>query len=136
MKTVAPPGKLTKMSRNARIFLLGYLAIAALIAVDISWPFWFLVLPRLLGAPVMLLFTLIQHVELSENSPSIIDSTRSFRTTWLGRFFYMNNHVEHHPYPQVPFHGLPRLATASADQVPAPDPGFFRSNWEVFLVIP
>ena len=85
----------------------------------------------------MLMFTLIQHVELEENSPSILNSTRSFRTSWLGRFLYMNmnNHVEHHLYPQVPFHALPALAQAVKEQVPAPDPGFFRSNFEVFLVV-
>jgi len=83
----------------------------------------------------MLLFTLIQHVELQENSPSILESTRSFRTNLLAKFLYMNNHVEHHLYPNVPFHALPDLAEAVKDQVPEPDPGFFRSNWEV-LVFP
>jgi len=84
----------------------------------------------------MLLFTLIQHVELQENSPSILESTRSFRTNLLAKFLYMNmnNHVEHHLYPNVPFHALPDLAEAVKDQVPEPDPGFFRSNWEVLVV--
>ncbi len=137
MRMVTPDGELAKMVRNARIFVAIYAAIAGLIAAGFLWPLWFLVLPRLLGAPVMLLFTLIQHVELQENAPSILDSTRSFRTTWLGRFLYMNmnNHVEHHLYPQVPFHALPRLAQAIADQVPAPDAGFFTCNWEVLLVV-
>ena len=85
----------------------------------------------------MLLFTLIQHVELQENSPSILESTRSFRASWLPRFLYMNmnNHVEHHLYPQVPFYGLPALADAVSDQVPDPDPSFFQTNAEVFLVV-
>ena len=84
----------------------------------------------------MLLFTLIQHVELQENSWSVIDSTRSFRTSLLGRFLYMNmnNHIEHHLYPQVPFHALPALHLAVKDQLPEPDPGFFRTNREVFGV--
>ena len=47
----------------------------------------------------------------------------------------MNNHVEHHLYPQVPFHALPKLRDAVADQVPAPDPGFFRTNREVLTVV-
>ncbi len=136
MTMVAPADALSKMTRNARVFLLGYLAIALLIALGQTWLLWFLVLPRILGAPVMLLFTLIQHVELKENASSILESTRSFQTWWPGRFLYMNmnNHVEHHLFPQVPFHGLPKLATVIAEQVPEPDPGFFRSNWEVFLV--
>ncbi len=137
MRMVTPKGELAKMIRNARIFTLIYGAMAILIASGFLWPLWFFLLPRLLGAPVMLLFTLIQHVELQENAPSILDSTRSFRTNRLGRFLYMNmnNHVEHHLYTQVPFHALPRLAEAIADQVPEPDAGFFKSNLEVLLVV-
>lgn len=136
MRMVAPDSELPKMTRNARIFVVIYGASAGLIAAGFLWPLWFIILPRLLGAPVMLLFTLIQHVELQENSWSVIDSTRSFRTSLLGRFLYMNmnNHIEHHLYPQVPFHALPDLHLAIKDQLPEPDPGFFRTNWEVFGV--
>ena len=137
MKTVAPDDELWKMTRNAWVFLGVYAAFGAALAFGVHWLLWFLVLPRLLGAPVMLLFTLIQHVEMEENAPSIPDSTRSFRTGWPGRFLYMNMnyHVEHHLYPQVPFFALPALREAIASQVPVPDPGFFRTNREVFVVV-
>lgn len=136
MRACTPDGEFPKMTRNARVMLAIYALIAAMPVMGIWWPVWFLVLPRILGAPVMLLFTMLQHAELQENSPSILDSTRSFRTNRLARFLYMNmnNHVEHHLYPQVPFHALPALADAVRDQVPEPDPGFFRANWEVLLV--
>ena len=137
MQMVTPAGEFAKMTRNARI-MLGIYALAAIApAIGIWWPVWFLVLPRILGAPVMLLFTLTQHVELQENSPSILDSTRSFQGGPLASFLYMNmnNHVEHHLYPQVPFYALPRLAVAVSDQTPAPDPGFMRTNWEVLIVV-
>ena len=137
MRMVAPDSELPKMTRNARFFVVIYGACAALIASGYLWPLWFIILPRLIAAPIMLLFTLIQHVELRENSWSVIDSTRSFRTSRLGRFLYMNmnNHIEHHLYPQVPFHALPDLHLAVRDQLPEPDPGFFRTNWEVFNVV-
>jgi fatty acid desaturase len=136
IRMVAPDSELPKMTRNARIMLAIYALIAAAPFVGVWWPVLFFILPRILGAPVMLLFTLIQHVELQENSPSILESTRSFRTTWLSRFLYMNmnNHVEHHLYPQVPFHALPALAEAIEDQLPQPDPGFLRTNYEVIYV--
>ncbi len=136
MKMVTPENEFAKMTRNARIMLAIYALIAVAPFVGIWWPVWFIVIPRIMGAPVMLLFTLIQHVELQENSPSILDSTRSFRGHWLANFLYMNmnNHVEHHLYPQVPFHALPKLAEAVQDQLPEPDPGFLRTNWEVFVV--
>jgi fatty acid desaturase len=85
----------------------------------------------------MLMFNIIQHVELQENSPSVMDSTRTFRTNWVGRFLYlnMNNHVEHHLYPQVPFYSLPDVHKAVADQTPEPDPGFWRTNFDVLSVV-
>ena len=137
MRMVAPDDELRKMSRNAWVFLAVCAAIGVAIALGVHWPAWFLVLPRLLGTPIMLLFTLIQHVEMAENAPSIVQSTRSFRTGRLGRFLYMNmnNHVEHHLFPQVPFFALPALREAIASQVPAPDPGFVRTNWEVLTVV-
>ncbi len=136
MRMVTPEGEFPKMTRNARIMLAIYALIAIAPFAGIWWPVWFLVIPRVLGAPVMLLFTLIQHVELQENSPSILESTRSFRGHWISNFLYMNmnNHVEHHLYPQVPFHALPKLANAVEDQLPEPDPGFLKTNWEVLLV--
>ncbi|MCY3874880.1 MAG: fatty acid desaturase [Rhodobacteraceae bacterium] len=137
MRDVAPDAELPKMTRNARIFSAAYLGIAVLIASGITWPLWFYVLPRLLGGPIMLMFNIIQHAELQENSPSIIESTRSFRTNWIGRFLYlnMNNHVEHHLYPQVPFYSLPELHREVVDQTPAPDPGFWRTNVDLFWVV-
>lgn len=136
MRMVAPERDFPAMTRNARVMLAIYALIAAAPFAGIWWPVWLLVVPRVLGAPVMLLFTLVQHVELQENSPSILESTRSFRGSRLASFLYMNmnNHVEHHLYPQVPFHALPDLARAVESQVPAPDPGFLRTNWEVFVV--
>lgn len=137
LREVTPAGELPKMIRNARIFICIYAALAALVVAGVHAPLWFVILPRLFGAPVMLLFTLPQHVELQENHPSILQSTRTFGTSWLGRFLYlnMNYHVEHHLYPQVPFHALPALSDAVKDQVPPPDPGFFRFNWEVLRIV-
>ena len=90
----------------------------------------FLVIPRLVGGPAMIAFTMLQHAELAENSPSTLESTRSFRTNWLARFLYMNMdyHMEHHRYTRVPFHALPALNEAVKDQIPEPDPGFWRTN--------
>jgi len=137
MREVSPEAELPKMTRNARLFGLAYLGTGGLIAAGITWPLWFYVLPRLLGGPIMLMFNLIQHAEMQENSPSIIESTRTFRTNWAGRFLYlnMNHHVEHHLYPQVPFYALPRLHQEVAEQTPKPDPGFWRTNLDLLSVV-
>ena len=137
MREVAPEAELPKMTRNARVFGLVYLGTGVAIAVGFTWPLWFYVLPRILGAPIMLMFNIIQHAELQEDSPSIVASTRTFRTNRMGRFLYlnMNNHVEHHLYPQVPFYSLPALHEAVADQTPPPDPGFWRTNLDLLRVV-
>ena len=92
----------------------------------------FLVIPRFVGGSAMIAFTMLQHAELAENSPWILESARSFRTNWLARFLYMNMnyHMEHHLYPQVSFHALPALNEAVKDQIPEPDPGFWRTSLE------
>jgi len=137
MKSVIPASELPRIRRNAWIFIGVYASIAAAIALGASWLWWFLLLPWLLGRPVMVLFGLIQHVEMAENSPSILDSTRSFRSSPIASFLYMNmeNHIEHHLYPQVPYYALPALHDAIREQLPDPDPGFWRTNLEVLSVV-
>jgi len=117
--------------------LAGYIALIVLAIAGYNWPLLYIIIPRLLGGPVMLLFTLIQHIEMQENQVSILNSTRSFKTNWFARFLYMNmnNHVEHHLYPMVPFHRLPQLNESIKDQLYDPDPGFFKTNLEVLSVV-
>ena len=137
MRSVTPQAELPKMTRNARIFGLVYLGLAGLVVAGYTWPLWFYVLPRLLGGPIMLMFNIIQHAEMQENSPSIMKSTRTFRTDRVGRFLYMNmnHHIEHHLYPQVPFYSLPDLHEAVAEQTPDPDPGFWRTSLDLLSVV-
>jgi len=137
MKSVIPADEFPRLRRNAWCFLGFYIAIGIAIALGATWLWWFLVLPTLLGRSVMLLMTLIQHVEMAENSPSILNSTRSCQSSPIASFLYLNmeNHVEHHLYPQVPFFALPALHRELKDQLPTPDPGFWRTNLEVLSVV-
>jgi fatty acid desaturase len=137
MKSVISAKELLRVRRNAWLFFLVYAAIGGLIALGVNELLWFLVIPMLLGRPSMVLITLIQHVEMAENSPSIIDSTRSFKTNWVVSFLYMNmhHHMEHHLYPQVPFYSLPALHEAIKEKLPDPDPGFWRTSWDVLSIV-
>jgi fatty acid desaturase len=85
------------------------------------------------GGVTMQLYTVIQHAEMAEDQHDLTKSTRSFTTNWFGDFLYanMSSHLEHHLYPMVPFHALPRLNAALRDQLPAPGRGLFRTNAEV-----
>jgi len=134
---IASKTDLPKMTRGARIYLAIYVTVAALIFSGQIWLLWFLVLPRLFGMPIMQLFIILQHAEVEENTPSILQSTRSFNTGRLGRFLYlnMNYHIEHHLYPQVPFYALPDLSEEIRSDIPEADPGFFKTNLEVLSVV-
>ena len=136
IRKVVPQDELPRLTRNARIFLLIYIFIGVGIFLGHTWLLWFLVIPRLLGAPIMQFFAILQHAETAVNSPSILDTTRSFHTNWLGRVLYMNMnyHVEHHLYPNAPFFSLPALAREVASQIPEPDPGLWRTNLELVSV--
>ena len=137
MRSFIPDNELLRVRLNAWVFFLVYVMISALIALGLDELLWFLVIPMLLGRSSMALITLIQHVELAENSPSVIDSTRSFKSNWVVSFLYMNmnHHVEHHLYPQVPFFSLPDLHNVIKDQLPEPDPGFLRTSYDVLSIV-
>ena len=138
VRQVTPESELPRMKSYSRIFVAIYIGSAILsYYMTWYWPLYLIIIPRIVGGPVMNMYILIQHVEMAENQPNIVKSTRSFRTNWLGRFIYcnMNYHIEHHLYPTVPFFTLPQLSEALGDQLPDQDPGFFKTNVEVLKVV-
>ena len=133
-----PPSELTKLKWEARAMLAIYAAGATATALSGAlWPLVYLVVPRLVGGVAMQLFTIIQHAEMEENTPDLRRSTRSFATNRVGRFLYanMNHHIEHHLYPRVPFHALPKLSEALREQLPQPSRGLFATNLEVLRAV-
>ncbi len=136
MDWVIPQDERPRMRRNACIFVAIYAGIGIAIALGADWLLWYLVIPVFLGQVTVMAFGLIQHVEMAENAPSILDSTRSFCTNPLVSFLYLNmeHHIEHHLYPQVPFYSLPGLHEAIEAQLPEPDPGFLRTFIESLSV--
>lgn len=137
VKSFTPASELPRLKWGARALLSIYALIAVAIVLGADFLFWYLVLPRILGNPVLFLYTIIQHIDMEEDQLDLRRSTRSFRTNGFSRFLYMNMnyHVEHHMYPTVPFHALPALNGALQDQLPQPDPGFFLTNYRVLKAI-
>lgn len=128
---------LRRIAWESRLFVALIAGLSGLIAMGYPWPVTFILLPRLAGGCVMGAFVILQHAETEPNTPDIRNSTRSLETNGVGRFLYMNmnHHVEHHLYPSVPFHRLPALSTALDGQLPIPDPGVLRTNWEVLKLV-
>ena len=109
----------------ARVFVGIHLC--AIVWALLSWsllPVMLIGGPRIYGTWHMVMTGLLQHGGLAED---VLDHRLNSRTVYmnpLSRWIYwnMNYHVEHHMFPMVPFHALPRLHALIKDDLPIPDP--------------
>ncbi len=133
-RTFVPESEFHKVYYRARIYVLIYAAvIAASIATGSILPLLFVGLPNLFGSWLMVVYGLTQHAGLAEN---VLDHRLNCRTVYMNpinRFLYwnMNYHVEHHMFPLVPYHALPRLHEAVKDDCPTPYPGLVNAWREI-----
>ncbi|MCX6971969.1 MAG: NADH:ubiquinone reductase (Na(+)-transporting) subunit F [Verrucomicrobia bacterium] len=122
-RTFIPETEFPKIYRNARIILCLYAATIALAVILESWlPIFLIILPHVFGTWLMIIHNTTQHAGLAEN---VLDHRLNCRTVYMNpisRFIYwnMNYHVEHHMFPLVPYHALPRLHEQVKDDCPPP----------------
>lgn len=130
-KTFIPESEFPGIYTRARIYVAIYAAVIALAVYSHSiLPLLFVGLTNLFGTWLLVVYGLTQHAGLAEN---VLDHRLNCRTVYMNpvhRFLYwnMNYHVEHHMFPLVPYHALPRLHAAVKDDCPAPYPSLF-SAW-------
>jgi fatty acid desaturase len=111
-KTYVPEMEWPKIIREARVWVAVYAVVVGVALATASiLPLLFIGLPSMVGAWLYVFFGLTQHAGLPEN---VLDHRQNSRTVLMNplfRFLYwnMNYHVEHHMFPMVPFHALPRL---------------------------
>lgn len=76
--------------------------------------------PRIYGTWHMVLTGLLQHGGLDEDVLDHRLNSRSVYMNPVSRWIYwnMNYHIEHHMFPMVPFHALPRLHEVIKDDLP------------------
>lgn len=134
-KTYIPESEFPKVFRNARICLaLHLVVIGSAIALQ-SWiPIFLVTVPNLFGTWLMIVQNTPQHAGLAEN---VLDHRLNCRTVYMNpisRFIYwnMNYHVEHHMFPLVPYHALPKLHAIIRDDCPPPYPSIL-SAWKEIL---
>lgn len=134
-QTYIPQTEFPRIVRRARIYVVLYAAVLTLAVYTRSiLPLLFVGLPNLFGSWLMVVYGLTQHAGLAEN---VLDHRLNCRTVYMNpvhRFLYwnMNYHIEHHMYPLVPFHALPKLHEAIKDDCPAPYPSLFAAWREIF----
>ncbi len=103
----------------------------------VAWtplPLMFIGLPTIYGAWLVVFFGITQHAGMRENVLDHRYNTRTVLMNPVSRFLYMNMnyHVEHHLFPSVPFHALPRLHTELRDQLAPAVPNTWTAYRQIF----
>ncbi len=130
-KSFIPEMEWHKVILVARVWFVIYAATIALAYYLNSWlPILLIGTPRLYGAWHHVLTGLMQHGALADN---VLDHRMNSRTVYINpvsRFIYwnMNYHIEHHMFPMVPYHALPRLHELIKNDLPAPT----KSMWACY----
>lgn len=133
-KSFIPEQERYKVVRVARIHLAIYVATVALALWMGSWlPLMIIGLPRMYGAWHGILTGLLQHGGLADNVTDHRLNSRTVLMNPISRFIYwnMNYHVEHHMFPMVPYHALPKLHELIKHDLPAPNPSMWHGYREM-----
>ena len=137
-KTFIPETEFPKVYRKARVHVALYAAVIALsIATRSVLPLLLVGLTNLFGSWLLVTYGYTQHAGLAEN---VLDHRLNCRTVymcWVHRYLYwnMNYHVEHHMYPLVPYHALPKLHAAVKDDCAPPYPSLYSAWREIVPTI-
>ncbi len=133
-RSFVPEQEQPRVIRTARIWVAIYAVTVALAVYFGSWlPLMLVGLPRLYGAWHHVLTGLLQHGGLADD---VVDHRLNSRTVLMNpisRFIYwnMNYHVEHHMFPMVPYHALPKLHEMIRHDLPAPSPSIWAGYREM-----
>jgi len=129
--TFIPASEHRKIIWRARLYVLIYAVVIGLAVYHRTLlPLMFIGLPNLYGSWLMPIYGYTQHAGLAEN---VLDHRLNCRTVYMNpihRYLYwnMNYHVEHHMFPLVPYHALPRLHKLVKADMPKP----YGSIWEAW----
>jgi MocE subfamily Rieske [2Fe-2S] domain protein len=133
-RTYIPETEYGKVIVRARIYVIIYAGVIGLAIFSGSiLPLLYIGLPSFYGAWLMVIYGLTQHAGLAEN---VLDHRLNCRTVYMNRinrFLYlnMNYHVEHHMFPLVPYHNLPRLHELVKADMPTPYNGLVEAYREI-----
>lgn len=98
-----------KIRTESRVLLGIYVVVlGSLFVSKIALTLW--LIPLLLGQPFLRLYLLAEHGRCPPVT-NMLENTRTVFTNRIARFLAWNMpyHIEHHSFPNVPFHALPKL---------------------------
>lgn len=132
--TFIPVAEYPRVFLRARIYAVIFVTMGVLCLYYRTWlPFVFVLGPNLYGAWLMAIYGWTQHTGLAENVLDHRLNCRTIRMNAVHRFLYwnMNYHLEHHMFPLVPYHRLPRLHEIVKDDCPEPYPSLTAAYREI-----
>jgi fatty acid desaturase len=104
---------------EARAYVAAYaLLLIASLALHSAILLWIWIIPLLFGQMILRPYLYAEHTGC-ERTRSAFQNTRTTITARFVKWFAWNMpyHVEHHAYPSVPFHALPKLNRIVADEI-------------------
>lgn len=132
--TYIPESESGKIFVRARIYVLIYAGVIGLaLATRSILPLMYVGLPNLYGVWLGVIYGLTQHAGLAENVLDHRLNTRTVLMNRINRYLYWNMgyHVEHHMFPLVPYHALPRLHELMVDDCPPAYNGLLAAYREI-----
>ncbi|MDX2226649.1 MAG: NADH:ubiquinone reductase (Na(+)-transporting) subunit F [Verrucomicrobiae bacterium] len=136
--TFIPKEEHGKVFFKARIYVVIYASVVGLVVYTQSiLPLLYIGLPSLFGCWLMPIYGFTQHAGLAED---VLDHRLNCRTVYMNfinRFLYwnMNYHVEHHMFPLVPYHALPKLHEIVKSDMPTPYRSIFHAFQEIIPAV-
>ena len=136
--TYIPENQRSRLIVMARIYVLIYTGVIILSVFSGSiLPLMYVGLSNIYGAWLMVVYGYTQHAGLAEN---VLDHRLDCRTVYMNpinRYLYwnMNYHVEHHMFPLVPYHALPKLHELIKSDSPEPYAGILDAYKEIIPTV-
>ena len=122
MKECIPDHRKASCIRNSRIYVFLWIVIILTSFAIGSWlPVLLILVPKFF-ATLNIVWGITQHIGLKEDVKDHRLSTRSIRLNPIFSFIYwkMEYHIEHHMFPMVPSHQLPKLHELIKEHLPEP----------------
>ena len=109
--TWIPEGKRHIVVREARLYVAGYVVLLlGSLALHTTLLLWVWIVPLIVGQLFLRPYLYAEHTGC-DRTRSAFQNTRTTYTDSVTKWFAWNMpyHVEHHAYPSIPFHALPKL---------------------------
>ncbi len=134
-RTYVPESAFNSTYWHARVYLLIYGGtIAAAVAMGSFLPLMYVGLPSIWGRWLLMIYAMPQHAGLADD---VLDHRLNTRTVYMdpiSNFLYWNMgyHIEHHMFPMVPYHNLPKLHALMKADCPPPYRSLLEAHREIW----